>query len=347
MTVAAKRIRVSDDSGSNWYTMPGNTGQLQNTSAAVDDTVFGTQFKSMQPTSIDGKITCNAFFKGFAGYVATLKKSGSSTLTSGEATTHVSGQIYQVTSATKRYMDRSNTVTVLDGVTDVTAQVLSIDYLTGTVTFKGSYTVVGAVTLDYHYLPMAVIAKSNSFTLTQTADSTDTSDFETLQGNSGHKTYQQGLKTVELSVKGFYDAANSLGDILDSRAEIIIEICPDGSGQSVARGFFRCTDVQLDGNVGAIETSTAKFSLNVPDDDLLPLPFSWTHTASTIPMALVKSLTAWVDGSAIAVQYLPDGTNGFEADECFVTEISLAGGVDAINTFSCTFQISGTQTAVP
>jgi hypothetical protein len=345
MTVANKRVRISDNGGTNWYTMPGNTATLQLTPDGADDTVFGQAFKSNQPTAIDGKITCNAFFKGFAGYMATLKKTGTTTAMTDEAMSLVTGKIYVITAATKRVIDPNVAYTVFDNAVDKNAEVEWVDYLNGQVKFLDSYTVTGPVTITGSYLPLATIAKANSFTLTQTADATETSDFETLQGNGGHKTFQQGLKTVQLETKGFYDVANDFVALIDGRAQIVIEINPDGTGKSVARGFFRPSDGQLSGNVGDIEAADIKFDLSVPAEEDMRWPFHWTHTSTTMPTALVKALTAWESGDYVDIQYLPDGSVGYEG-ETVVTEMSLSGGIDTINTFSCTFQINGGLTQV-
>lgn len=348
MTVAAKRIRVSDDSGSTLYTLPGNTGNIQRDGGTVDDTIFGQNFKSMQTTLIDAKITSNALYRGFAGYLATIKKSGSSTATTGEATTQIgSSKSYQITNPVKQIFDRTVVPLVKDAGVDHTPDVLSYDYLFGIVTFKSAYTPGGAITVDYHYLPTAAMAKANSFTLTQTADATETSDYVTMQANNGHKTYQQGLKTCAFEVKGFYDVSNGFESLLDGRAELIVEICPDGNSKAIARGFFKPTSDQNDGNVGAIETYDVKFTLTVPDDPLMVLPFSWAFNAGgTLNIGVQKAITAWINGTNLLVQYLPDGTTGFSAAACVVTEISLAGAVDGINIFSTTFQISGAITTV-
>ena len=347
MTASAKKIQVSIDGGTTWYTMPGNTGTFQDTAGNVDDTVFGQDYKSNQPTSITGKITSNAYFKGFAGYVATIKQSGTATAVVGGAMTLVSGKTYQISTAAQNLIDHNSSYTVKDnGVAVAAANIADIDFLFGQVTFAAGYTPTGPITIDYSYLPLASIAKSQSFTLTQTAVAVDNSDFDTLQGNSGHEVYIQGLKTVELEVKGFYDSTNNLETILDSREELVIEINPDGSGQSVARGYFRPSDLQLSGHVGNIEDSTIKFTLSVPDVSELYLPFEWVHTNTTLPTALLNALNAWVAGSTIGVQYLPDGTNGYQALDCIVTEMTLTGGLKAMNTFAATFQISGAVTTV-
>lgn len=346
MTVANKRIRVSSDDVT-FYTLPGNTASLTQDGAVVDDTVFGQAYKSEQPTLINSSITSPAFYKGFAGYVADLKQvSGSSTTFTDEATTLLSGKDYQINNTAKRIWDRTATFVVKDGAVDHTADVEAYDYLFGVVRFKSTYTVTGAVTVSAKYFATSTIAKGNNFTLTMTAEATETTDFETAQANGGIRTFQQGLKTVNLEIKGFYDVTNAFYTELTNRSEVIVEINPEGNSASIARGFFRMTQDNLTGNVGAIEEENIKFNLTVPSDDFMLWPFRWRHVATTLSTAVQKVIDAWQDGTSIKVQYLPDGTTGKKFTS-YMTSISLAGGVDGMNVFSCTFQNSGAGVAVP
>jgi hypothetical protein len=346
MAVSAKRVRVSDDSGSNWYTLPGNTAELSNEAGPIDDTVFGQNFASSEIGLIAGSITAAAFFKGFAGYVCDLKKGGTPTAVTAGATTNTSGKTYRLNDAAKRVIDRTASITVKDGGSAIAgSNIESYDYLFGTVTFISSYTVGGAITMDYTYIPMANIASAQSFTLTQTADAIDDTDFDAAQANSGHRTYDAGLKTVSLDISGIYNATNAWRTALASRGVIMCEINPDGSGASVARGFFKITTQGQSGDVGALEEESITLELHVPDDALMAYPFSWVHTNSTLSTAVQKILTAWLAGTELDVQYLPNGTAGVKYD-AIVTDISLSGGLDQMNEFSCTFQGSGAPSAV-
>ena len=88
------------------------------------------------------------------GYLALGDQTAPPTAMTGEAMGLVAGKIYRVLDAAKRMLDDSETITVWDGATDVTAQVLSYEYALGQVTFHAAYTVVGAVTMDATYIPV-------------------------------------------------------------------------------------------------------------------------------------------------------------------------------------------------
>ncbi len=334
----AKRIRVSDDDGATFSTFPGSTGELQSEAGQLDDTIFGQNFESTQPGINGWTVNTNAIIKGYAGYLATIKKTGSSTSMTAEATTHVSGKIYQITSAAKRVLDRANTITVLDNAVDHTADVESIDHLSGTVTFKSAYSITGPVTITAHYLPTAVVGCSNEYTLTQNANAVDNTCMDTAQANDGHRTFEYGLKTVSLELNGIYKSANGFRTLLDGRTELIVEIDPLGNGQNVARGFFRAVSTGESGDVGDLEAETITFNLSVPDDETVIYPFHWyIASGSTLNEAIKICLAAWEGEDLVKVAYLPDGIDGVMGD-AVITDLSLKGGLEAMNEFTVNFQ---------
>lgn len=328
----SKIVNVSDDSGSTWYPIPGQAAAFQADGDQLDDSILGQTFESGLTGLITWNISGDAFYKGYSGYVADLKQSGTLTATTGEAMSQESGQIYRIDDGTKEVWDWDATLTVYDGVSDVTAQVESIDYLFGRITFAGAYTVLGAITIDVSYYPVATFGKGRSFTLTQTVNAIDTSDYQTVQANGGYKTHSAGLRTVTLDIEGIFDASDAWQTELSNRNAVLIEINADGAGLSTARGWFRLTSAGQEGNVGDNETESISFVLNVDDSNVVP--FGWFHeSGSTLSTGMQVVLTAFEDQTDIDAQYLYDGTSGYEGT-VVVTEASLSSSIDDMNTFS-------------
>lgn len=338
--MAAKRIRISVDNGTTWYTFPGNTGQKQTEMAAINDTVFGQDWQSENPSIGQVQITCNGVMKGVAGYLATIKQAGSSTVMTSEAMTLVSGKSYIIAAATKRLIDFNVALVVNDGATNVTAQVQTIDYLNGTITFLSSYTPTGAITITGAYLPLATLAKARGFSVTQTAAEIDTTTLEVAQANGGFRTFSAGLKTVGLEIQGIYDAASTFITALNNRSLLVLEISPNGAANTTFRGFFKGTGQTQSGDVGALEEATMALTLYVPNSEVLEAPFKWYLTTSPLSQAIQNSLVAWQSGTAVKVQYLPDGVAGTQHD-AIITEASLSDNFDNQNEFSFTFRGSG------
>ncbi len=347
VATTAKVVQVSDDAKVSWNTLPGGTGEFNDNADQIDDTIFGHTFVSNEAGLITFTTNANALYKGFAGYVAKILRPGTPVISDGEAMSLVSGKTYDIDASTKTVWDRSDPVVVYDNAIDVTAtEVESIDYLFGRVTFKSSYTVNTPVTVDISHFPMVQLGKGRSFTLTQTAAPIDTTDFETAQGNTGYKTFLPGLRTVALELGGVYDVTSGLRADLIARTELIIEINPDGNGLSVARGFFRAATEAQSGNVGDLEVESTTFVLNVPDDPLLFLPFTWLHDPlTTLSQAIQITLTAWIDQVLIHARYLYDGVNGNEG-AVMVADVSLTGGLEVMNEYAANFQGSDVPTIV-
>lgn len=341
-----KRIQISPDSGTTWYTFPGNTGELTDEAGAIKDTIFGQDYESSQTGMINWSIQANGLYKGFAGYVAKILKSGTATTFTDEPMDVVSGNTYKITDATKNVWDRLTALVVKDGSTTLTeGDDYTVDYLFGRVTLLAAPG--GAVTVSGKYLPMTQVAKANGFTLTQNANANDNTDFETAQGNNGYQTYEYGLKTVSLSLQGIYASSNGFRDLLSGRTELVIEINPDGSGKSVARGWFKTMNTGQSGDVGDLEKQTLSFSLAVPAQEDIAIPFKWVFAAdTTLSNAIITAINAWQNSTLPTVNYLPDGTNGVKGT-AVITDLTLTGGLNAMNEFAVKLQGSDATEAHP
>lgn len=356
----AKRIQVSDDAGSNWYTLPGNSGSINSDGQELNDTIFGHSFQSSEIGLISGQISSNAIYKGFAGYHCDIRQmAGSTTSFTGESTSQETGQIYVIDDATKDVWDHTQALTFTDDSTDVTDEVEWIDFLRGRYKFQDSYTVVDTnPTVAGEYFAKTVVAKGRTFNLTQSQSPIDDTDFATAQANSGHNTYEYGLKTVSLEIGNVYDVTNGWRTTLEGRSLVIIDLAPvgNGSSDSYARGIFKVSTHAHSGDVGALEEETVNFTLQVPDEsdvattgadnDLFLTPFVWTHpSASNISTAVQKVLEAWEDDETLLARYLPDGSTGVSGS-VVVSEVSMTGGLEALNEFSVTLMISGALSTV-
>lgn len=345
----AKELYIKENGGSTYYMLPGSSGEFSVEAETIEDTIFGQTFNSNESGLITWTLNGNAVYKGQAGYTTTIKKQGTTTATTGEAMSVESGQIYKVDAATKEIWDRSATITVYDGTSDVTSEVEWYDYLFGRVKFDDTYTVVGAITADFSYFPTSALGKSNSFSLTMTADTIDTSDFGTVQGNSGYRTYDPGLRTVSIDLSGIYDSTAALKDEVTGRNELIIEVDLGAYGKSVARGFFKALTQSQSGDVGALEEESVTFELTVPyaADGSIYRPFGWYHaTDTTLSQAIQIALTEFENETKPDLKYLYDGTNGWEGT-VVLTDVSLETGLDSLNSFTINGQGTGAFTAVP
>lgn len=344
MATTAKRVDISAD-GVTWYTLPGNAGEFNDEGDQIDDTIFGNTFSSTQPGLITWSANAQAFYKGFAGYTAVIKGSGTPTPSVNNAMTLVSGKTYKITDATKNMWDHSAGAVIKDGGVAVdVANIQEINYLFGTVTFVSSFTPGGAVTADVSYMLSTEIARANSFTLTQTQATIDKTDYPTAHANDGYRVFEPGLRTISLELGGFYDETDAVWEILEDRSDMIIEINPDGSGLSVARGIFKLVTRNQSGDVGALEEQTRTFNLSVPQN--VDTVFSWIHDGNTtLSMAIRILLDSFIDQTLPYVRYLPEGYDHvvFEG-QGVLTDVSLSSSLDAMNEFTANIQGSDKPT---
>lgn len=331
----AKRVQISTDSGSNKYTFPGSKGELMLEASDIKDTILGQDFESGQTGLIGWSINTNGVYKGFAGYVAKILKSGTATTFSAEAATSLGSNRYQMTDSTKRVLDRNTALVIRDDSTPVTPS--AIDWLQGIVTLSAP----PGGTVTFHsgkYLPMTQVASAKEFSLGQTCNAIDNTTFEIAQGNGGYRTFEYGLKQASLNLKGIYASSNGFKALLADRSELVIEVNPDGNSKSICRGFFKPMGTGQSGDVGALEEESLDFKLSVPDQANVTLPLSWLFASdTTLSTALQKALTAWTDSDTVDVYYLADGTNG-STGEAIVTDVSLSGGLEVMNDFTVKFQ---------
>jgi hypothetical protein len=347
--MAAKKIQVSDDGGTTYYTLPGSTGERRVEMAAVNDTIFGQDYTSEDASIGSWTVTANSFYKGVAGYAAKLQQGGTPTAMTAEAAALVTGKTYQITNTAKRFIDYSSPLTVFDGGVDHTADVASVDYLNGTVTFKGTYTPTGAITLTGMYVPLVTLAKGRTFGLTQTAAEIDETVYENAQANGGWRELGYGLKTVRLEVGSLFDvtATPALRTALQGRGMMLVSVDPKGDGNALFRGFFKRMNIGNTGDVGALEDQTIGLNLYVPDGTLVERPFGWyLSNTTTMNLAVRKVLNAWQNSLPIYVRYMPDGVNG-EVGQAIVTEAGLNNTFEGLNEFRFTFRGDGVLASYP
>jgi len=329
--MAAKVVSISADDIT-FTALPGSQADFTRQAAEQNDAVFGANFNSSLPTSLSWQLNANAVYKGYAGYVGTIKKGGTPTVMTAEAMSLVSGKTYKITASTKQVMDRATIPIFLDNAIDHTADVESYNPLFGTVTFKAAYTPTTPITVTGKYLPMATVGTFRGYTLNIQAAAINTADYDALQANGGYDTFIAGLKDVSLELPGMYQAAGGLPAILNARSELVIEINPDGLGASGsrARGYFKCTNSKMSGNLGALEQEDTSFKLAVPLANTGPTistPFAWDHNvASPIPTAIKHCVTGWEAGTNVYMKYLGDGVNGAKGASV-VTNISLTSAI--------------------
>ena len=192
-------------------------------------------------------------------YKVTVKKGGTATEMTAEATTLVSGTTYQITATAKRIIDHNTAVVVKDGTTTLEgANITSIDYLQGKVVLAEAP--AGAVTIGGKYIPTTDIAGANSYSLTLNQTLKEDTDFATA-ASGGTRTRRATTRTVELELGRFYDKSADFQAILEAGLPVLVEIGQAG-GTLFRRGWFNLIRDDASGAVQDLESEDLSFSLD-------------------------------------------------------------------------------------
>lgn len=157
-----------------------------------------------------------------AGKVAQVKVGGTAVAVLAEATTTTDDTNYQITDTTRRVFDPTVSVTVNDGGVP-TVEAFTLNRLTGTVTF-GSANPARVITVDYSYLPVAVLAEAKEFSLSVSA----ANEADNAFGDSW-VTRVQTLKDVSGSLGRWKIVDETLYNNLVNATVGLIEFYSDGA----------------------------------------------------------------------------------------------------------------------
>jgi len=206
---------------------------------------------------------------GLASFKTKVKLSGSATVMTSQAmsTQSTVANTFQINSTARRVWNPNVTPTFRgNGSTIAAANVNSIDYLFGRVTFTGAQTT--PITVSGSYLPLTDLAGANTYTLNLNGELLDDTEF----GSEGFRSRKRGLFDATLTVSRWDDIELETHNALSSDTQIVCEVAPGGSTSLVARGFFKVESDAHSGDVGALETADVTFQLDARDE-ITPIKF--------------------------------------------------------------------------
>lgn len=205
---------------------------------------------------------------GVAGYLATVKRSGTPTAFSSEAMALDGSTVsnrYQISDAVKEIWDRDVVPNFRGGPSSAAstigeANIVARDYLFGKVTF--GTTVPVPVVVDGSFMPMQTIAGANDYTLEMSADILDNTDFD----STGQRSKQIGLLDVSLTVTRWEPVVidNFFFNALNSQAPLVAEVQPGGAASSgpIARGWFVPETDNRSADVASLESGDISLQLD-------------------------------------------------------------------------------------
>lgn len=194
-----------------------------------------------------------------AAFSCAVKQTGIAVALSGEATTSLGGDVYQVTDTAKRILDPDTVITVYDGVTPIADTAVTVDYLFGKVSLAS--TPAGAVTIDGAYLPTFAVAEARGFELSFSAPALDST---LMAASTTARTRTAGLKDLTGSISGLDPLTTDLDtgvvphDDFLAGTRRVIEVTFPTSGQ-IFRAFVRFAGVDESANYDGLLEATLNF----------------------------------------------------------------------------------------
>ncbi len=155
-----------------------------------------------------------------AGHAARLKISGAAVAVTAAACTSLGGGVHQVTNSARRVFNPSQSLLALifydAGVPISGGNIAALDIFTGTVTFTSPP--VGAVTVDYEYLPVATVAEAKGVTFTADAGLQDRTTFDSAGVRQKLATLLDTSGDMDLLTAGLDDLDPVTGGVQTLRA---------------------------------------------------------------------------------------------------------------------------------
>jgi len=114
-----------------------------------------------------------------AAFNAQVKVTGAPVVMTAEAMALIATKTYQVTNTAKRIVDPATAVVIKDnGSAVAAANILSFDFLFGTVVVIPAYTPTAPITMDGAYIPTATIGEAKSVDISASGSLADVTSFD-------------------------------------------------------------------------------------------------------------------------------------------------------------------------
>jgi len=331
-----KKVNVSID-GVDWKEVPAESPTLNKNVVMQENTDLSntTGFKSRLQGLKDFNLGLEGNFSPGLTYQFNIKKSGTSTGMIDETMSNIVGNTFKIDDADKEIFDREVTPTFEDnGVPVDAADIESIDFLVGTVTFTAART--EPVTVTGNFIPVTATVCVNQGSLDMNIELEE--DTNIKSATNGWKTRVPKLKDVSMSLTAFNDLNKDFFGHIDNADIILAEITLGTVDPQIIRGWFI---VESDNDTGGVaDVETEEISLQLDGDALSS--FTWIYPTSGFNEALRILTDFFFNEGDLHAQILPENdiAKGFEG-QVVMESFSLTLDINGKVTFSSSLQGNG------
>jgi hypothetical protein len=192
-----------------------------------------------------------------AGYAARIKMTSavSSSSTNNAADLSTDGVTLSILSTAKRHWDRSLStgLTVFAAAADVTADIASVNYVQGIVTFAAAKSTSAAYTIDVDAFTTTFVAQGRDWTVDAETDMRDVTTFSTTTSDTRWRAVAPGLSGGSVSISRLW--AETTGpaffDRMNTQTAFVVELVANQAATDKLEGFAYVEgdgfDVPVDG----------------------------------------------------------------------------------------------------
>ena len=205
------------------------------------------------------------------GYLCSLGITGATTAFTTEAFTNLSTDVWQITSTARRIWNPGVTVDFFDNAVPIDpADIESINYLFGIVTFISSTAFAGPITATGAYFPILTLTESHYFTLVVSRDMLD----DTVFGDTAHSRQGTIIDAVgELQIYDYfetdYDAGGGtvkLSTMWAAETPFVLTFNMNAANTIQYRVLAIITDLELSAGVGDLLEGTVSWEAQPTQD---------------------------------------------------------------------------------
>ena len=175
-----------------------------------------------------------------SGKVARIRHTSASATNSTDEASDLStdGVSLSINATAKRHWDRTSTAPAIyvsgDTGVDISADIKSINYVQGIVTFTTPHSTATTITMDVDYLTASYLAGGRNWSVDVDTNMLDVTAFSTNSTDVAWRTFLAGLNGAEISIERLFQSdttAHVFWDALNApSSNFIVELVPDGGG---------------------------------------------------------------------------------------------------------------------
>ena len=177
------------------------------------------------------------------GKVARIRATAAAATSSTDnaATLSTSGLVLSIDSTAKRHWNRATSthIVILEGVTNRTTDIASVNYVQGQVTLDQARSTSATWTIDVEHLTSSYVGEGRQWQATVNTDILDQTAFSTTTGDVQWRTVKPGLSGGSVTIDRFWATSTGAAffDRLATNQDTVIELWRDHATRNKLEGF--------------------------------------------------------------------------------------------------------------